>query len=78
MLISELTAALGKVSQITGDVPISLVAADGGAATEIDYLDVHVVPGGDLTASSVLLYHGAPAAAPAAADAANPPAAPSV
>lgn len=65
MLISELLAALGKVNQLAGDIPIVLKHVESEAETELLSLGLHIDPTSAEVGGSVTLEHGTPPAAPA-------------
>jgi hypothetical protein len=81
--ISDVTAALTKVSQLVGDVPVVLRDLETDAETELKSLEVSIDAATGQTSSIVTVTHGPPAPAPAlepdvltlpAAEASAPPA----
>lgn len=68
MKISELVAALSKVQQLAGDVPVVLKRIEDAAESVVHSLDVHIDPLSGSAGGQVELTHGSPAPAPAVAD----------
>jgi hypothetical protein len=75
--ISELVAALNKVNQVAGDIPIVLHELEGEAETEVKALILAFDPTSGETSSKVAISHGPVTTAPPAAPepAVSPPAA---
>lgn len=74
--ISELSAALGKVQQVAGDVPVILRDAESGAETVLLSLGINLDPSGDLAGGNVVFEHGQSAPVPEPAPPAPDPAPP--
>jgi len=74
MKVSELAAALQKVQQVAGDVPVVLKAVEGGVETALLSIGVHIDPT-SAEGGTAELEHGeqsAPAPAPEPEPAAPP------
>lgn len=72
MLTSELIAALNKVNQVAGDVPVVLKRIEDDAVTELATIGVHIDPTSGSTSGQVVLEHATPAPAPLAPPAVEP------
>lgn len=64
MLISELSAALQKVQQVAGDIPVVLKDIEHGVETELRALGIHIDPSSGSASSTVELEHAVPTQAP--------------
>ena len=42
MTISEVVALLQKVNQVAGDIPVAIKAAEGGAESVLQSLNIHI------------------------------------
>lgn len=72
MLISELVAALNKINQIAGDIPIVLRHVEQDAETAVTALVLAFDPSGAAPTSKVIVAHDVPATVvPADVDAAT-------
>lgn len=59
MLTSELTAALQKVQQIAGDIPVTLVRVEDEAETVLKSIGIHIDPSSGAVEGGLVLEHGA-------------------
>jgi hypothetical protein len=58
MDVSQLIAALQKVSQLAGDVPVVLKHAESEAETVLQSIGVHINPTTGETSGEAVLEHG--------------------
>jgi hypothetical protein len=64
MTLSQVIAALQKLTPLVGDAELVLSEVDSGAQTIIHSLSVDVSPTGDATGSTITVKHGASQAPP--------------
>jgi len=75
MKVTELIAALQKVQQVAGDVPVVLKDVEGDAETALLSIGVHIDPTSGSPVGGVTLEHGEqPASPPVEPEAPAPPA----
>lgn len=74
MTVSEIIAALSRVQQIAGDLPVVFKEIESDAETVLQSIGVNIDPNSGAAGGSVTLQHSTAPAAPAAPPAEQAPA----